>query len=605
MMMVRALRSLALLLVAAIAVPAWAELPAPSPVPGVRMEIFALPSDPPGEIRVAPGGGRVLTPAVLFTPVAGENIHGPAIVMLARGPASNPGYAGQATRWAAERLAAKGYTVLSLQLHSDRSWAFFPFGECVFEIDAALDALEMRGYEDFALIGDSYGAAAAAYYLAMNADPSLDKAGARRVQATVLLNPLTELRHYPGVDLADDYDAVIAKAQAAFATGRNQYTASRSIEVGGGPDGGNQSWLGTGFFIAPAEGILNYWGPEADVRNQSAYRDAPVPTLAVAHLDDPTVSIPRLQAIAADRKGGMDIVSLNGSGFAAVDYDAVTDKITAWLAKHRLGVRARVAASLIDVPTADGSVLTAVVYTPEKVDPAKPALLLVHGRSGEPIQSSTHWMGWRFAQQGYVVLSPAFRVSGPRGIWTGTRKMMTQDMGVWMNRLAEMGHTKVIAGGHSNGGIWISDYVAQSGDKRIEGIVYFAPTVNVETWKERQANPAMMKEMTEACAAVKAGKGTEWVSGVQSAILVCDSLGKDAVSHPERLAKITVPGLFIIGSEDGLFKRPGVRDRLEKAYAGPLETIIYEGGTHGLRESKDRLAIDVDAWIGKTFGPSR
>lgn len=61
------------------------------------------------------------------------------------------------------------------------------------------------------------------------------------------------------------------------------------------------------------------------------------------------------------------------------------------------------------------------------------------------------------------------------------------------------------------------------------------------------------------------------------------------------------PVLAIIGSEDDLFKRPGVRDRLKAGYKGRYEELMYPGGTHGLRESRERVAVDVDTWIRKTF----
>ncbi len=578
-----------------------AELPAPSPVEGVRMRVFPLPSDPPGDIRVAPGGGRVLTPAIEFTPVTGENIHGPAIVMVSRGPGSNPGYSGQSTRWAGERLAALGYTVISLQTHADRGFPLFPFEETAFEIDAALDSLEQRGYEDFVLIGESYGAVQVSHYLANNPDPSLDKAGVRRVRAAIMLDPLTELRQYPGVGLAKNYDAVIAKAEREFAGGRNAYTASRSVEVGGGPEKGMGDWLGTGFFLAPAEGILSYWGPQAEVRNQKAYRANPVPTLTIANLRNPVVSRAALDRIATEKQGGMTVETRTAAAFLPNHYDGVVRRLAEWLGSQNMGVRPQVREQLIDVVAADGRPLTAMLYTPDTVDPAKPVLMLIHGRSGEPIQSSSHWMGWRFAQMGYVVLAPQLRISGPTGIWTSTRKEVTEDVGSWMSQLERLGHQRVVATGHSNGGIWISDYKALTGDPRMIGMIYFAPTVNVETWAERQQDPTRMAQMQAACSAVKRGKGTETVFGIQSAILVCDDLGEQSVSHPERLAKIKVPGLFIIGSEDALFKRPGARDRLERGYAGKLESITYEGGSHGLRESKDRIAIDVHAWLQKTF----
>ena len=132
-----------------------------------------------------------------------------------------------------------------------------------------------------------------------------------------------------------------------------------------------------------------------------------------------------------------------------------------------------------------------------------------------------------------------------------------------------------------------------------------ATTVNVETWAERQANKAEMAQMTAACAAVKAGHGTDVVFGVQSAILACDSLNEGAVSHPERLAKSSLPAFFITGGNDPLFKRPNVHERLFEHYPGKLDTLEIPGGTHGLRESKDRLADDVDGWIAKTFPGQR
>lgn len=575
--------------------------PASSPIGGVKMDIYALPSDPLGDIRVAPGGGRVLTPSILWSPAAGENIHGPAIVMINEGPGSNPGRADQPTRWAAERLAAKGYTVLSLQTHMDRGFPLFPFEETAFEIDAALDSLETRGYEDFILIGNSYGAAAVAHYLATSDDRTLDKEGVRRVRAAVMLDPITELRHYPGIGLDDDYDAVIARAQAAFATGHNGYTASRTVEVGGGPEKGNDTWLGTGFFVGPAESILDYWGPKAAARNAAAYRDNPVPSLAIANAENPILSLDALAAIGAAKPGGLDIVSRPGAVFAPADYDAVVAQAFDWLVRHGMGPRPRVTQRIVDTVTADGTMLPGVMYLPETIDPKKPALILAHGRSGDIIQSSTHWMGWRFAQKGYVVLSPSLRISGAKGIYISNRKEVTEDLTAWMKTYAAMGYDRVVATGHSNGGIWISDYKVLTGDPRIEGMIYFAPTANVATWKEREANREQMRQMKQACAAVKAGKGTALVFGVQSANLVCDSLNRDAVSHPERLAKITVPGLFVIGGNDPLFHRPGTHERLSKAYAGHLDEITYQGGSHGLRESKDRIADDVDAWLTRTF----
>ena len=83
----------AVMLCVGLALTATANTPLPSKTPSVKIQIFAFASDPPGVIREAPGGGRVLTPAILFTPALGENIHGPAIVIVGAGPGSNPALA--------------------------------------------------------------------------------------------------------------------------------------------------------------------------------------------------------------------------------------------------------------------------------------------------------------------------------------------------------------------------------------------------------------------------------------------------------------------------------------------------------------------------------
>ncbi len=570
--------------------------PGALPVAGATMTVFPIASDPPGEVREAPGGGRVLTPTILFTPAAGENIHGPAIVMISSGPGSNPGYANEPARWAAERFAAKGLTVLSLQSHMDRGYTLFPFAETAHEIDAALTALEARGYEDFVLAGSSYGAIVATNYVALNADNSLDKAGERRVKAVVLLDPLTELRHYPGNGLAKNYDAVIARARAAFATGRNSYPANHSIEVGANTGADR---IGTGKFVAPAEAVLDYWSPEAALRNEARLRAMPVPALILASTRSPSVSLAKLRRYQTDSAAPIELLDYELALDRSRD-KAVADTL-AWLDKHGMGPRPRVREQLIDTVTADGTVLSAMLYSPENPDPNKPALIMTHGRSGDMIQSSTHWMGWRIAQKGYVVLAPSLRISGLTGIQSSTRAEVTEDLKSWMSRFDNLGHKRVIAAGHSNGGIWISDYVAVTRDPRIIGMLYMAPTVNVQSWAERRADPASFAQYQAAKAAVEKGEGTTRVFGIQSATLVYDSLRPESPSHPERMSQFELPALAIIGSEDGLFKRPGVRDRLKAAYKGRYEELVYQGGTHGLRESKDRLAADIDSWIGKSF----
>jgi pimeloyl-ACP methyl ester carboxylesterase len=581
-------------------------LPPSSPPKGVRMEILTLASDPPGGVRVAPGGGRVLTIAVLFRPDAGENPHSPAVVILDEGPGSHPTRWGEPTRWAAERLAAKGYTAVSLYSHMERGHALFAFDETAFEIDAALNALEARGYEDFVLAGHAYGALAAAHYLASRPDACLDQDGAHRVKAVVMINPLTELRAYPGADLGEGYEARMAAARASFDSGRGSIPAGNTLAVAAGPGEAADDWIASGPFVQPAELVLDYWGPDAARRNAELIATPRRPTLILAGGKDPTVCLQRLRSLAAentaDERLDLEIFPTADRFFEGA-HDEAVEAMTAWLANHGLGVRPAVEVRFVDAATADGQVLPGVLYLPgEGADPAKPAFLMVHGRTGDSLFSSTHWMAWRLAQAGHAVLTPSLRVSGCAGIQSATTDECAEDLAGWMETLEGLGHRRVILTGHSNGGIWISNYVSRSHDRRVIGMVYLAPTA---TWihpRERLAEPAFKAQYAAAEAAVASGKGGELVFGVLSAATWWDYNRLDTRNiHTERVAEFDLPALSIVGRQDALFTSGQFMAAFAKAYKGRLDEIYYDNGTHGLRENKDRVRQDILAWVERTF----
>ena len=43
--------------------------------------------------------------------------------------------------------------------------------------------------------------------------------------------------------------------------------------------------------------------------------------------------------------------------------------------------------------------------------------------------------------------------------------------------------------------------------------------------------------------------------------------------------------------------------RFTRAHKGDAEAIWYEGGSHGLHESKDRVLSDIVTWTEKNFSP--
>ena len=578
------------------------------PAGGVHMEIITLPAAPPGRQSKAPGGGFVNMPAILFTPPAGENVHGPAIVMIDQGPASNPLREGQSTRFAAERLAARGYTVLSLYTNLQREFALFPFESTAVEIDAALSALEQRGYENFVLSGGGYGAIAVADYMKRMPDEPLDVPGTRRVKAVLLFSPLTELRAYPRADLAEpDYAARSAAAAASVAAATGTYPKGNTIEVGGRPDAKVDPWIGNGIFNGPPEQFESFWSPRAAVRNADLLAALRVPTLVIGAGRDPEYSQTHLKTIAP--AAPMQFVSYPqaDSGFTGKE-GAASDAVAGFLEAHGLGVPPRVIETVIDVTTADGRRLPAVVYAPEgSGDPKKPAYLFVHGRTGDTVDSSGHWVGWHLAQRGYVVFTPEFRISGVAGFGSSNMQEQADDLGRWIAAIDRLGFHRLVAVGHSNGGIYISNYMAQAHDPRVIGVAFMAPTLNErERTIEQEGRPMVDAQLAEAKAAIDRGEGTKHMIGYLTAQTFWD-VNNPATRgrHTDRIREYSVPTISIVGRNDPLFKGNDFLDRFTAAQKpGMTTTLMLDNGTHGMRESKDKVADAIVGWTQKTF-PSR
>lgn len=581
-----------LLLAAALALFAF-----PAVAAGFRTEILQLPSDPPGRIIEAPGGGRVTTPAVLFTPTSGANIHGPAIVMLSTGPGAHPLEQGQASRFAAERLAARGYTVLSIYGKQEHDFPTVAFRDTVWAAKAGIDYLENSGYEDFVLAGQDYGALVAAQYLTTQPDTLIDNGGEKRVKAVVLINPVTDVRAFPRAGLMGaDYDARVAAARASVASGRGLYP--KSLEPGQGAAPATDPWVGNGVFVQPAEGFMELWSPEAQARNVAVLGKLTVPGLAL---------ISGKTAWSSDRlttATPLDVVRFPAdSGNFKGQEDKAADAIAEWLGKHGLGIRPAVTVTVEDVTTGGGRILQGIRYTPAGgVDANKPVVLLISGRVGDTIQSSTHWMGWRLAQHGYVAIAPGMRISGVAGFQSSRLTEVAEDIGKWVDKAAATGARRVVLAGHSNGGIWLSNYIAVTHDPRVVGTIYIAPTRDSPTYSRNNSPPGQYARDVETARAAQAtGHDMDQAIGLMSVRAFLDNNGPDARTvHTARVREFDLPGISFTGAKDPLMS-PDFVAEFSKAYKGKLDTVRYDNGSHGMRENKDRLIDDMSAWLARTF----
>ena len=559
----------------------------------VHIEVVQLTGDPPGHNREAPGGGRIMVPAVLYTPAGGANPHGPAIVMLDAGPGAHTLGADQITRFAAERLAARGYTVLSLYAYQERSFPLIRFHDNIWPIDSALTWLENAGYEDFALAGQGYGAISAADYLTSRPDELLDNGGEKRVKALILLDPLTHLRAWPGAGLMGaDYDAKVVRAENSVKTGRG--LIPENLEPGQQGSAATDPWIAAGPFVAPAEAFLDYWGPKAAQRNAALLAGVKVPTLALIDPTDPTTSRDFKTA------GPLDFAV---AGHDQAGFDAIADTIVRFLDGHGLGVRPRITTSFLDVRTVGGKILPGVIYTPEGgTVPGRPAIMLLFGRSTDTLQSSTHWMGWRLAQKGYTVIAPSLRIGGAAGFEGSSLAETAEDIGKWIDKAQALGLHRIVLGGHSNGGIWLSNYLALTHDRRVVGTIFYAPTRDSPAYTAEHQTPAeYAADVARMTKAVREGRGMEETVGLLTAHAYLDNNGPDARTvHTQRVREYDLPGFMITGASDPLMTEDFVA-QFAKAYRGPLTQQRYPGGTHGLREHKDQAMTDTAAWLARTF----
>jgi pimeloyl-ACP methyl ester carboxylesterase len=569
----------------------------PAATQSFKMEVIHFPSDPPGKVRKAPGSGRLLTPAVLFTPSEGANVRGPAIVMLDAGPGAHPLEQGQATRFAAERLAARGYTVLSLYGLQEHEFPTVPFEETVWAVDAALDHLELSGYEDFILAGQGYGAIVAARYLETQPDILLDNGEERRVKALIVINPLTNLRAFPRANLGSGYEAKVAAARRSVETRRGLYP-SGALEPGRGGGDAADPWVAAGPFVAPAEGFLDLWGPEAEKRNLATLAKVSLPTLALISGQDPTTS----RRLVTAAKPEIVRFPRDRGDFAGSE-DRAAGTMANWLKRRELGVQPRVTTSILDVRTAGGRMLQGIRYEPGGSAKANaPLIMLIGGRTADTIQSSTHWMGWRLAQKGYSVIAPGLRISGVAGFQSSNIAEVAHDVKLWVDRAQAIGARRVVLAGHSNGGIWLSNYLSVTQDPRVVGTVYFAPTRDSPTYAAAQLSPeAYRAQVAGARASAAAGRDLEDVIGFMTvrAYLDNNAPGSRAM-HTHRVREFSLPGLAIIGRRDPLMSPDFVKE-FARAYRGKLDVVEYQDGSHGFRENKDRLVADVDKWMTRSF----
>lgn len=600
--------------------------PMTATVPGIRTEVFQIPSPrapkPGQENQYLTGAPGEPMASIMYTPAAGDNRYGPAIVFVEEGPGSHPASPATASRFAAQRLAAKGYTTLSILTRMDRGYMTDRFEDSALDIRAAIDWLEANGHEDIVLVGHGIGAMAISYYLGSYPDANVDLPGGKRVKAAVYFAPPSDqfrLEMGPVDDAA--YRDLVARAETAVAAGK-----------GGGPDLSPDPDRSKGLapdpviahypYLTSSASFLDYQGPKANTKLTEWIAKQTTPILMLGGTKDPLLPQGRLTALkaVATKSPQVDVIGYDGIGHDFVGaWDRSVDDIAAWLAKLDLAPKPWVTTEIVATRTANGEYLPGTLYTPAAgADPSRPVVLLQHGMMGDNLQSAAQWLAWRLAQAGYVVLSNNVRWASPRGFQKSTLTEAGQDIGAWMNFLDGRGYKRVVLEGHSLGGVMVSSYMASSQDPRAVGLIFLAPTRDLAKYAiDGMGKPAYDKLAAEAKGAVKRGEGDSHVInykqyvadgspgqrfGIQQfargwlGFAGPDPLGSNTV----QVAKIKAPGLIFWGTADALMT-PQFIDEMKAAYKGKVDVVTIDKGTHGFRESKPLVAQRTIDWLKRTY----
>lgn len=579
-------------------------------VSGIKTEIIQFM--PPSALRA----NEPLT-SLLYTPEDGTNSYNPGVVLIHGGLAGHPARQVGAPRFAAERLAAKGFTVISPMTRHSRDEFRTKFEDIVFDIQASVDALEARGISDIILAGHSMGSVRISYYQAETQDP--------RVKALVHFAPTADMGGEDGIgrSFIPDYDAKVQLAQETVAGGGSDINLQGNATQA---EIQNNSGIinAIGGYFYTAEAFLSHWGPEAKSRNSDIMPENTVPILMLAGGLDGAVPEGRMERLKSlsTKSPKVDYIRYpNVNHFFEEVWDQSVDDMTSWLAEIGLEIGPNVSFEVIDARMGNGRHLPGILYLPEGgADPNKPAFVLQHGWTGNIMHSSNHWLGWRLAREGYAVLAPQTRVSGPPGAMRTSLADVAADLGNWVDAMDARGFDKLIMEGHSMGGLWVSNYMSLSDDPRVIGMIYLAPTRDVpeylrgglgdERYEDAYARMSAAAERGEGDSAFNFEKfrvpNVDQENGPVSATLTLartfmEYHGPDTRAyHTQRVTEFARPSLSIAGRQD-LLMTDAFLEQFLSAHAGEAQVVWYENGSHGLRESKDRVLQDVVTWTKATF----
>ncbi len=556
-------------------------------------------------------------PGILMYSSAGLDPHSPGVVLLHGGPFGHPIRTQSAARFVAERLAARGYTTLSILSRHAAGYYSIPVEAGSADLQAAIDWLAGLGIRNVVLAGHSFGSARVALYVAETRDP--------RVKALVHYAPTRgSSEHLPKGFGEMRYAEVVDQLRGMVAEGRGDEPTF--IEIPFPPPAPAGARFG---YIMTAVNWLSWWGPDAKAQNQLLMPRLSLPMLMITGEKDMFVSREYQERLArlATSSPRVDTLMYEGTGHELTGAeDRAAADTASWLAGIGLGVRPRVTMRLVDVRvgvqiTAPSLLQAGLMYEPASgstVDSRD--VILLYDRGRDVLTNPTEWLAPALAQRGHRVLVPQDSSYGPNVDRVG-EAATDADLNAWIDWLGNAGRRPVVIAGAGWGGERAARFLRRHPRSNVRGLALLNPPPNGARWARRELGDENYDAaVARAMRAVADGKGATTLiaaRGRQSAAakfeatylfhLLADAFlaqyGPQREPLPQVLSRLAQP-VYLVRGEPADLLASAEFTALELA-AGKRATAYSSTAGTSADRPEDALADAFARWLREFAKPTR
>lgn len=553
--------------------------------------------------------------AVLMHPDSGINVGAPVIVFHHGGPSGHAARSIGAYRFAAERLADVGYTVLSPVSRHSSGYYKYVLEDSIKDIDAAVEFVTAFGFDRIILAGHSMGSIRISRYQVTHKN--------LMVKAMVHFAPTADVYDFVGNN--SKTLPIITSAQRSLAAGRGGLDLHPdSVDPDQSLTAPSMGATARGRMQTP-EALLSWWGPGYPTANSDFFPQFMVPQLLLAGTEDPPVPAGRMEQLKelAVNSPRVDFVWYEGGDhyFSFHQEESSADMI-AWLNDIGLGAGQHVSTELKDTLlnasfTPDGAKVPypGIAYLNEEVDKAtSPLLVYIYGLGEQIFEDPLHRLGNLMAHRGYEGLAPQLRESGFRGSLTSTIARSAEDLKdvIEVHRQSQR---PIVFVGLREGILWALDAVDTYDISDVAGFVALAPPPDLPGYakdalgKERyakvvaDAEQILADEDSTSFVVEKYFRPEPAVPGSTDAFMVypetfLDYYGpKSEANFSDYAEDASAPLLILAGESDSMLDESATQKLKRLARASKTTLSVVDGASDMFAGHEAVVADAIAAWL--------